>query len=353
MSRTRVAVVGLGHAANDFHLPNLTQFEDVEILLCEIWPERLREGCARWKIPPDRAYSDLKTLLRDGRPNAVYFLLPQFSTIDRPPAPYSEGVLAVLESHTPIFVEKPLHATAPQAMELVQAAQRCGVKTTQCGFQRRFHPMLRYGLKRVAERGPLLSCSFSFFKGRLPGKEEERTIINQDWLTLDMIHCLDLMRSVPKGEMVQFASSVGQAPGDTLLTAFHALGKFSSGTTSIFTSNVRGGARVLRFELHGPGISVFIMTDPQGDNDHSMVAQIFTDDDVKHPRILRDQDVLPNPTFHTCAGFWQEDRHFVDCVKAGCATECDFADAYATVELCGRILNGVSGLKLDTKDRKM
>ena len=38
------------------------------------------------------------------------------------------------------------------------------------------------------------------------------------------------------------------------------------------------------------------------------------------------------------AGQWQENRHFIDCVRAGVRTQCDFTDAAKTGELAERIL---------------
>lgn len=341
MRKTKIAVVGLGHAANDFHLPVLTKFDDVEVILCEAWEDRRVESGKRWGIPSERWYADLSTMLREADPDGVYILLPQYTWRGRPPVPHTEYVLETLAAGKPVFVEKPLATTAEVARQLATAAHNNSVVTTQCGFQRRFNPLLRHCVERVRECGPLLNCSFHFFKGEGPQTADTGVILDNDWLTLDMIHCLDLMRSIPDGRMVEFTSSTGMAPGDLMPTAFHAMARFDSGTTSFFTSNVRAGGRVLRFELHGVGLSAFIETDPRGAHHDSMVASIVSngaEEKLKEPQIVCSADVAVNDSSQAHAGFWQEDRHFVDCVRAGCRTDCDFDDALQSSELCERIL---------------
>jgi hypothetical protein len=76
-----------------------------------------------------------------------------------------------------------------------------------------------------------------------------------------------------------------------------------------------------------------------GANDYSaMKATIYTDCDYENPKIIYDYKVAPDPSMQGCVGFWQENRHFVDCVRAGTLTRCSFADAAKTSELADRVL---------------
>jgi len=340
MDKTKVAVVGLGHAANDFHLPCLTRFRDVQVSLCDAWPDRLNESKAKWKIPHRRCFGDLDEMMDKLDPDAVYVTIPQYIWRGRKPSPHPQVVRSVLARGKPIFVEKPLAMNYPDAKALADAAEEAGVVTTQVGYQRRFNPLLREGLKRVYDKGPLLNCSFGFFKGADVYDPETNVIPipPYDMLTLDMIHCLDLMQSVPKAKIVEFFSTTGRVDGEPELTQFHAMAKFDNGCTSIFTSNMRAGARMLNFQLHGIRISVYITMNPKGSHYSAMTATIFTDDDFQNPQIIRDYQVAPNRSSQACVGFWQENRHFIDCVKSGSPTECDFADALKTNELCEAVL---------------
>ena len=149
--RTKIAIVGLGHAANSFHLPCLSKFDDVELILCEAWQDRLIENMKRMNIPEINTYLDIDVMLAQGNPDAVYVLLPQYSTkgnLERAKAntPYVEYVTKVLDAKKPVFVEKPLGVSVEQAGQLLEVAKRNGVKTTMCGYQRRFNPLLQYSL---------------------------------------------------------------------------------------------------------------------------------------------------------------------------------------------------------------
>ena len=339
----KIAVIGLGHAANDFHLPCLTKFDDVEIYLCDAWPQRLAEGREKWQIPEERCFDDIDKMMKSVALNGSYVLFPQYAWRDRPPSPHQEVVKSVLAYGKPVFVEKPLAMTYPLAQELADAAQTAGVVTTQVGYQRRFNPLLSEAIKRVQERGPILNCTFGFFKGEKPYNPEIHVIPipPYDHLTLDFIHCLDLMRWVPQSAMTEFFFTTGRIGIEPELTQFHAIGKFENGCTSIFTSNMRAGARALDFQLHGIDISVYITMVPRGSHYSAMKATIFTDNNYENPTIIYDDQLAPEVCSQACVGFWQENRHFIECVKSDVPTKAGFADAAETSKLADIILGKI------------
>ncbi|MBN1555372.1 MAG: Gfo/Idh/MocA family oxidoreductase [Phycisphaerae bacterium] len=354
MDKMKIGVVGLGGAANHYHLPCLTRFEDVEVYLCDAWEEPLRNTRAKWDIPEERTFRDLSEMLRQVDPSCVFVLLPQYTRDGRPPTPYEEYVATVLRAGKAIFVEKPLGVNGDQARRLVSMANSSDVRTTMCGFQRRFNPLLRYALKRIHDRGPLLQCSFSFFKGMVRKEHcEEAAFTGYNWLTLDLVHCLDLARWTPRAELVDFHSSKRVYPTQNkLFSEFHAMATFNNGVTSFFSGNVRAGGRILRFELHGHGISAFLTSEPndgtvpkeESTSHHDMVAHIFTTDGTRpygplpEPEIVHSYDVSPVPTQQGLAGWWDQARHFVDCARDGKSTDSSFEDACKTIELCDLIL---------------
>jgi predicted dehydrogenase len=354
MSKLNVGIIGLGHAANSFHLPCLTQFSDVDLYLCDAWDEPLKKTAKNWNIPQEKTFNDIQTLLTKVDLQAVYLLIPQYALHHRSATPYEEYAIRCLKAGKPLFVEKPLGVDTAQARRITATAKECNVNTTMCGFQRRFNPLLRYALKRIYEKGQLLQCSFSFFKGMIrPDRSEESSHDNYDWLTLDLIHCLDLARWVPASEMISFHSTKRAYPHEQkVLSEFHSIATFKNGVTSFFSSNVRVGHRILRFELHGVGISIFITSEPNdgnvpeclGTSHHDMVATIFTSDGMNpyetlpKPEIIHAYQVAPEKTQQGMAGFYDQARHFIDCLKTGKATESSFEDVCLTEELCQRIL---------------
>jgi predicted dehydrogenase len=187
-------------------------------------------------------------------------------------------------------------------------------------------------------------------------RSEESTHDNYDWLTLDLVHCLDLARWVPGSEMVNFHLTKRAFPVEQKVNSeFHSMATFKNGVTSFFSSNVRVGHRILQFELHGVGISIFMTSEPndgtvpedKGTSHHDMVATIYTSDgsdpyaSLPVPEIIHSYQVAPENTQQAIAGFYDQDRHFIDCSKAGKSTECSLEDACQTIELCNRFLEGL------------
>jgi predicted dehydrogenase len=317
----------------------LTEFDDVSVSICDPWQDRLEDTKSKWNIPADRCFTSLEKLIDKINPDGFYVLIPQYTLRGREESPYLEVVKSILSTSKPIFVEKPLAMNFKEAKELAEVAAKAGVITNQVGYQRRFHPLLREGLKRVYDRGSMLNCSFCFFKGEGPYKQENPIPIPPySFLTVDFIHCLDLMRWVPKAEIVDFSSSINRVGNEPEISGFYAMGKFDNGCTSFFASNMRVGTRALDFQLHGVGISVYITMDPQGSHPSAMKATIFSDGDFKNFEIIYDYQSAGIDHESAYVGFWQEDRHFVDCVQQGIGTECDFFDAAKSCELADRVL---------------
>lgn len=355
MKKLKIAVHGLGHSALSFHLPCLSGFNDIELFYCDAW-EASRERAFSWlNISRDHMFSNQRTLLEKVRPDAVYVLMPQYDLVGRPPSPYENYVNEVLEAGIPLFVEKPLGVNATQARRIADKANACGVKTTMVGCQRRFNPLLRHGLKLVKANGPILAVNMCFFKGMSPNNDGDKVIVNNNWLTYDMIHALDLACWIPEGKIMRTAVAKSKAPGALNWTGFDAMMTFDSGVTSHFTGNVRCGGRILRFELHGVDISIFMISNSKDDQcsddnaatfGNDMTAWVYRRDPenpninryLSVPEMIRSIDLAPVKTQHGTSGFWAQARHFIDCVRKGCPAETSFDSAMPTIEVCDKII---------------
>ena len=349
MEKIKVAVTGLGHAANDFHIPCLSKFNDVELYLCDAWEEPLKAGQKLWNVPDSRAFRGQSEMLKTVRPDAVYVLLPQYTHVGRAASPYEGYVNEAIEYGAPIFVEKPLGLNGGQARRIADASKKRRISTTMCGFQQRFNPLMRHALGLIRKRGPLLGCNFCFFKSI--NKDEGYFIVDHNYLTFVLIHGLDLACWVPGGNIVDLASSKHKSPGIRSWSVFDAMLSFDNGITSHFSGNVKAGGRMLRFELHGPGISIFITTvssnhELAGEqtNGFEMIALVYCseldepNDRLHEPEILTSSQVAPVQDHLGLAGFWGQSRHFIDCVKAKLHTDTSFESSVKSIEICDRIL---------------
>ena len=128
-------------------------------------------------------------------------------------------------------------------------------------------------------------------------------------------------------EPARVASSVRNL-GRHFDTSFNALIEFENGAVGILSTNWMSGGRVHAFEMHGFGISAFCDPDRE--------AVIHKDGELCVER-LTPEGVAGSDERYKTYGFFQENRHFIDCIKAGQEPETCFADAVKTMELVERI----------------
>jgi len=89
------------------------------------------------------------------------------------------------------------------------------------------------------------------------------------------------------------------------------------------------GGRRHTFEMHGRGISCFC--EPEVDRG----AEIYVEG--QGPETISTVAAAGTDARHHTYGFFGENRHFVDCLKANIEPETCFADATKTMELADRL----------------
>jgi virulence factor len=325
---TRVALIGAGAMANRYHYPSLATFPDVELVaICDLLEDKARQTAARLGIPGERVYSDYRKMLSDVQPQAVYVLMP--------PQHVYEPAMTVLKQGRHLFVEKPLALTANQARELAYAAGTHDC-LTMVGFQRRHIPAVTALRRRVEERGPIYFAEVAFLKSTRDLATGTRFYDGAiDPLTSDGIHAVDNLRWLCGGEVEEVHANVARrfVPGPTANT-FFAQVHFSNGALGTVHYNLVTGRRIFRTEFHGPNITAYVDADRE--------SWLVADDGKQEVRpsqeygrgALREGEELKE--FHWL-GFWQEARHFIDCIQAGQQPTSHFADAVKSMELVERI----------------
>ncbi|MFN8532433.1 MAG: Gfo/Idh/MocA family oxidoreductase [Dehalococcoidia bacterium] len=114
---TTIALIGLGGAAEQLHLPALLQVPDTAIVgVAELRPERRRWAVERCVVLPRQLYDDARTLLHETRPDVV--------VVGTPPETHRDLALLALEAGSHVFCEKPLAPTIEECDEIVEAADR-------------------------------------------------------------------------------------------------------------------------------------------------------------------------------------------------------------------------------------
>lgn len=313
MDKVRVALVGAGGIANGAHCPALAELSDVEMAaICDVVPEAARQTAEKFGIP--KVHRDYREMIEQADPDAVYVLV-------RAHQMYDIADLA-LKSGKDIFLEKPPGVTSEQTRQLMHtaAAHDC---LTAVGFQRRFTPITVECLRRVRERGTVYQVLVSFLKWL---EEGAGFYGGSDILFGDVIHIVDTMRWMAGAEAVDVYSDV-KARDTSFASAHNAFVRFSNGAIGLLQSNHRVGGRQLRFEIHGDRISCVIAPE-----ESAVIHEAG-----KEPERLDAAELAGGPEPFRI-GFLQENRHFIDCVKAGRQPDTNLADALNTMKLCDAIM---------------
>jgi len=313
MERVKVAVVGAGAMVNDAHAPSLAAIADVEMAgICDVIRERAEQTAARFGIP--NAYTDYREMIEETDADAVYVVVPPQYVFDI--------VTHALNKRKHVFTEKPPGLYTEQTRQMAHAAARSNC-LTMVGFQRRYTPITVECRRRVLERGPMYQVLASFLKWYDAGPYYGGVT---DILTSDVIHIVDTIRWMAAAEPVDIHSDV-KAHDTDYATAHNAFIRFSNGVVGYLQSNHRVGARQLRFEMHGSGISCLVTPEENGViyADGKLAQRLDAADLAGGPEVFR-------------IGFYQESHHFIDCIKRGQQPDTNFADALKTMKLCDAIM---------------
>jgi myo-inositol 2-dehydrogenase / D-chiro-inositol 1-dehydrogenase len=131
-----------------------------------------------------QVFEDAHALIRDDSVEAVVIVSPA--------ATHAELTLECLRHGKPVLCEKPLAATAEDALKVVEAEVELGRKLIQLGFMRRFDPQ-HLAVKEVVDSGAIGSPLL--FKGWHRNPQVVPSLVTSESIVLDsMIHDLDSVR---------------------------------------------------------------------------------------------------------------------------------------------------------------
>jgi predicted dehydrogenase len=144
MSRTRIAVIGLGGVAQVVHLPILSKFYDAEVVaVSEINRNRLRTVAEKFSI--SEQYTDYREMLQKSDIDAVI--------IATPTSTHRQIAEDCLNAGKDVLVEKPLARTYDEAVPIVEAARK-NQRKIMVGMNLRYRPDAMI-LKSILNSGEL------------------------------------------------------------------------------------------------------------------------------------------------------------------------------------------------------
>jgi predicted dehydrogenase len=118
MTRTRIAVAGLGNAAGMLHLPAIAGIGTVELAGgCDPREEARSAAATRWKIPVFETHGELLAATS-----------PDILVVVTPPSSHRAVAIAGFESGANVICEKPMAGTLGDADAMIAAATSSGRK---------------------------------------------------------------------------------------------------------------------------------------------------------------------------------------------------------------------------------
>ena len=311
-------MVGAGGLANIAHYPSLAAMPDVDLVgIAELNAERLQTTADKYGVAG--RYGDYRELVAREKPDAVYVIMP--------PQHLHNIVVDLLELGVHVFVEKPPAITTYQTEALAWYASR-NDRLTMVGFNRRYIKMLRRCRAAITERGPLHQCLAGFHKFEAGPDNYGYGRGAVSHLTSDIIHAVDALRWMAGGEVVAVAAD-NRSVDMPFVNNHNAIVTFSTGCVAILTASRRSGRRDHYFEMHGQGVSAFA--------DDQWRATVYRDGAAEGESIDAAEAGGGSDTIHRF-GFFAENRHFIDAIKAGRQPDTSFADAVKTMDLVDRIM---------------
>ena len=322
----RIGVIGVGGIARSVHLPSLNDIPGAEVVaLCDLVEQRAIDQASRYSIP--RTYTLYREMLRREELDAVFVLVE--------PGNLFHVVMGCLEAGIHTFMEKPPGITSYQAASLLRASQAAG-RILQVGFNRRHIPLVRKVVDTMRNATTINQVEGRFMKCGTAAFDKGGVSAFQS----DTIHAVDLVRWIAGGTPVS-AATVCSRVDDVVPNSWNSVVRFDNGVTGIIKANYQTGGRTHTFEIHGAGASAFInlgfgaeaceaqILATEGKGGYSLAATGVGSTGLQ---VMDGKALAGSDKFYRYYGFYQEDLHFLECVRRGTEPETGIADAVKTFD---------------------
>ena len=161
----RIALVGVGAAAQINHLPALKKLEDVELVaLCDRDPEKAARVAQKFGVPT--SYTRFEELLADDSIDAVDLTTPNYL--------HAPMAVAALEAGKHVLCERPLARSGAEAIAMAKAAKKAD-KVLMCVLQHRYRPdaQLLKTFVGKGELGPIFFAKAGWLRRRGEWRSDE------------------------------------------------------------------------------------------------------------------------------------------------------------------------------------
>jgi len=148
--KLKVAVIGTGAIARDYHIPHYTKLPDVELVaFCDINRERVREVAQRYCV--EHVYTDHRKMLEKHHPDIVDVCTPNYA--------HCKASVDSLERGAHVICEKPMAMNVRECEKMIAAAKQ-NKRLLTVAFHYRFMPAMEH-LKYMIEEGAVGKVYYS------------------------------------------------------------------------------------------------------------------------------------------------------------------------------------------------
>jgi len=327
--KVRVGVIGVAVQRHpQVHLRALKSMEDVELVaFCDVDGATLERACKEYGVKD--GFLSHRQMLEKAQMDAVWVVCNWRFT--------HEVALDCLKAGVNSFLEKPPGLSAQECRELAEAAEKSACKA-MVGFNRRFNCVISEA-RRLVEGGGATGPEGSdvirvvhsdYGKGQSSAVLRDRQGRPVPPILVDALHHVDCIRYIC-GE-VEEVMSANACHYSENLDSFHAIIKFKNGSIGQINSNYHA-LKVERLSLFARNAWACV----EGIHDQISGGKVYVNGcwhDLKGEALMGRTDVV---------GFWDECRHFINCVKEDkpvAYPASNLREAVKTMELVEAILAG-------------
>jgi predicted dehydrogenase len=323
-SLPRIAVIGAGRMAQEFHLPSqqalVKSRRSVLTSICDLDSRAAAKAAKAFGIPA--VYSDIDEMLRTEKPDGVVVIVPVKFT--------ARVASRVLRQGFPVLMEKPPGASPRECRQIIAAAAKSKTPN-MVAFNRRFCPVLVQGKAEIVKRGAIKGAS---------GRMYRHLRDDSDFFYSTGIHTLDALRflggDIDRVELDRRTVASGERPVYTLIISY------ANGGVGTLSIRPQIGAQLERYELFGERAVALI---------HAGVGWLL---DTPGSCALYDNNKrvkLPNPQPELArargplktaiaGGFFGENEAFVNALRGGGDFSPSVEDSLQSVEIVHAVQAG-------------
>ena len=311
----KICTVGCGGMANSGHGPSFQKYarEHKDVVLAGCCDVDLQKAEAyRGKFGFQKAYTDMEEMLREERPDAVSLVVPVALT--------ERLSIQVMEMGYPVILEKPPGMDREQTLRMMEVAERTGVPN-QVSFNRRFMPIIRR-FKELRQGMPGRFWQYDFFRVNRRDPDFSTTTI----------HGIDTLKYLAGSDYSSVRFSYQPDPANPeLVPVINLECCFRDGQQGRITFAAATGMMAERCTMHSTNEMIYAAI-PY----HGIAAALSGDGELtalRRGEILHREIYSETEGFFVENGFYGENAHFFDCVRAGIRPVDDIASGLQSVEI--------------------